>query len=219
MDAPADVIDNVSVADGLSAKVITGSSVDLVGCFRCLGAAAQGHFGAREDDSDSAPVRRTSLIGRRSGSSGTRLGRIRPFGADAASVVDGSTSLAPNAEAATRCASRSNPVCGDLDSGIWALGVAWPATLGRRRTSTVNVGTLRLNVVLDTACRPADSSLGDDHARQKRSKAIGDYLGGDKPSRSPARIALVFGQIRLRRRVAPARRQRRCALIVGMQAS
>jgi hypothetical protein len=118
-----------------------------------------GRFGAREGGADSAGVGAASRSRRRSDSSETRLGRIRPFGGDATSTGDGSAFLAPNAAADARRHSRSNPACGDLVSDDSASGFELVASLGRRRTSTVNEGTARLNVVLDTARRWADSSL------------------------------------------------------------
>jgi hypothetical protein len=83
-------------------------------------------------------------------SSTTRLGRIRPFGAEeAASGRACSGSLDSNTASAARCVSRSNadrtgavsnsrPFVGELD-----------ARLGCRRTSTVNDGVLRFNLSLD----------------------------------------------------------------------
>ncbi len=88
-------------------------------------------LGAGEGGADSASVRAASRSIRRNGSSGTRLGRIRPFGADATSTGDGSTS-APNATAEAPCDFRSNPACGDLVSDDGARGPErrrqpWPA--------------------------------------------------------------------------------------------
>jgi hypothetical protein len=119
---------------------------------------AGGRFGACEGGSNSAVVSAASRSVRRNDSSGTRLGRIRPFGDDATSVGDGSAFFASKAAAATPCDARSNPACGNLVSDDCASGFDVVASLGRRRTSTVNKGTARLNVVLDTAHRSADSS-------------------------------------------------------------
>src|SRR5271167_27372 len=97
-----------------------------------------GRFGAREGGANSAANTGASGSGRHNDSSGTRLGRIRPLGDDAAtSTGDGSTFFASSAAAATRCDSRSNPACGDLVSDDCASGLN-VASLGRRRTSTVN---------------------------------------------------------------------------------
>ena len=76
---------------------------------------------------------------------------MRPFGDDATSVGGGSACFAANAVAATRCDARSNPARGDWISDDGASGFDLVARFGRRRTSTVNEGTARLNVVLDTA--------------------------------------------------------------------
>ena len=65
------------------------------------------------------------------------------------------------------------------------------ASLGRRRTSTVNEGTARLNVVLDTAHRSADSSRRRRPCEAKRNKAIGDYRG-DKLAISAAPVLVLF---------------------------
>jgi hypothetical protein len=66
--------------------------------------------------------------------------------------------FASNAPAAARCDSLSNATCGDLVSEDCTFGLEVVASLDRRRTSTVNDGTARLNVVLDTAYGSADSS-------------------------------------------------------------
>ena len=145
-------------------------------------------FGAREGGSNSAVVSAESRSGRRNDSSGTRLGRIRPLGDDSTSTGDGSTFFASKAAAATRCDSRSNPACGDLVSDNCTCGFEVIASLGRRRTSTVNEGTARLNVVLDTAHRRADSSRRRRPCEAKRNKAIGDYRG-DKRAISAAPVA------------------------------
>jgi hypothetical protein len=139
-------------------------------------------FGAHEGESNSAVVSAASRSGRRNDSSGTRLGRIRPFGDHATSTGDGSTFFASNAAAATRCDARSNPACGDLASDDCASGFDAVARLGRRRTSTVNEGTARLNVALDTAHRSADSSRRRQACDAKRNKAIGDYRGNKRAS-------------------------------------
>ena len=93
----------------------------------------------------------------RKDSSGTRLGRIRPFGVDATSTRDGSAFLARNGAAEARCGSRSNRACVDLVSDDCASGFDAVASLGRRRTSTMNEGTARLTVFLDAACRSVNS--------------------------------------------------------------
>ena len=115
-------------------------------------------LGAGEGGADSASVGAASRSTRRNGSSGTRLGRIRPLGADATSTGDGSTSP-PNATAEAPCDFRSNPTCGDLVSDDGARGPNVVASLGRRRISTVNEGTARLNVFPDTADGWADFVL------------------------------------------------------------
>jgi hypothetical protein len=101
---------------------------------------------------------------------------------------DGSVLFAANAAAATRCDSRSNAACGGLVSGDCASGFDAAASLGRPRTSIVNEGTARLNVVLATAHRSADSSRRRRPCEAKRNKAIGDYRR-DKPAISGALVA------------------------------
>ena len=137
-----------------------------------------GRFGAREGGSDSAAVGAAC-----SDSSGTRLGRIRPLGGDAAATGDGSTFLASKAAAATRYDSRSNPACRDLISDDCTCGFEVIASLGRRRTSTVKEGTARLNVVLDIAHDSVESSRRRRPCEAKRNKAIGDYRETNGPSR------------------------------------
>src|SRR5271166_6857075 len=61
------------------------------------------------------------------------------------------------------------------------FGLEVVASLDRRRTSTVNDGTARLNVVLDTAYDSADSSRPWRPCEAMRSKAIADYCGGEQP--------------------------------------
>ena len=127
-----------------------------------------------------------SLIMRRlgsrrlSGSAATRLGRIRPFGAEA-STGDWAAFFAPIAAASARCDSRSNAAGGGLVSSDCTVGLEAAASLGRRRTSTVNDGTMRLNVVLDSARGSADSSCRRRPSEAMQSKAIGDYCGGEPP--------------------------------------
>lgn len=135
-----------------------------------------GRFGAREGGSDFVGVGAASRRRQRNDLSGTRLGRMRPFGDDATSVGDGTAFSASNAGAATRCDARSNPARGDLASDNCASGFDVVGRLGRRRTSTVNEGTACLNVVLDTAHRSADLSCRRP-CEAKRNKAIGDYRG------------------------------------------
>jgi hypothetical protein len=62
-----------------------------------------------------------------------------------------------------------------LPAGAWSRSIGTSgfevvASLGRRRTSTVNEGTARLNVVLDTADRTADSSRRSRPCEAKRNK-------------------------------------------------
>ena len=140
---------------------------------------------------NSAVVSAASWSVRSNDSSGTRLGRIRPFGVDATSIGDGSTSLAPNAAAKGRCDARSNPASGDLVSDDCASGFGAVASLGRRRTSTVNEGTARLNVVLDTAHVSADSSRRRRPCEAKRNHAIGDYWGDKRAISGDERARLV----------------------------
>ena len=83
---------------------------------------------------------------------------FRPFGVDATSTRDGSAFLARNGAAEARCGSRSNRACVDLVSDDCASGFDAVASLGRRRTSTMNEGTARLTVFLDAACRSVDLS-------------------------------------------------------------
>ena len=125
---------------------------------------------------NSAVVSAASRSGRCNGSSGTRLGRIRPSGDDATSVGDGSTFFAANAAAEARCDSRSIAPCGGLVSDDCGSGFD-VASLGRRRTSTVNEGAARLNLVLDTAHRSAHSSRRRRPCEAKRNKAIGGHCG------------------------------------------
>jgi hypothetical protein len=83
-------------------------------------------------------------------SSTTRLGRIRPFGADgAASGRDGSGSLDSNTASAARCVSRSNADRTGAVSNSRPFVVELDARLGCRRTSTVNDGVLRFNFALN----------------------------------------------------------------------
>jgi len=134
-----DAVDNLSANGALSPD----EKVEFDVWSLPFDARADGRFGAREGGSDSAVVSATSRSGRRNGSSGTRLGRIRPFGDDTTSVGDGSTFFTPDAAAEARCDSRSNAPCGGLVSDDCAFGFD-EASLGRRRTSTVNEGTARL---------------------------------------------------------------------------
>jgi len=127
-------------------------------------------FGAREGTSDSAAGTGISLSRKYSGSSGARLGSIRPLGGDApTSLADASTFFASNAAAATRCDSRSNPAGGDLVSDDCASEFDVVARRGRRRTSTLNEGTARLNVILDSAHRWLIRLAEDDLASQSGS--------------------------------------------------
>ena len=94
---------------------------------------------------------------------------MRPFGVDAATVGDGSTFFVSNAGAATQCDARSNPARGDLASDNGPSGFDVVARFGRRRTSTVNEGTARLNVILDTLTIRL-IRLAEDLARQSATK-------------------------------------------------
>jgi len=152
-----------------------------------------GRFGAREGGANSAADTGASGSGRHNDSSGTRLGRIWPLGDDAAtSTGDGSTFFASSAAAATRCDSRSNTPGGRLVSDDCASGLNVVASLGRRRTSTVNEGTARLNDVLATAHRGADSSRRRRPCEAKRNKAIGTHCGGDKRAVAAAPVLVLF---------------------------
>ena len=110
-----------------------------------------GRFGAVEAGIDSVADNEASRSGRLSGSSATRLGRIRPFGAET-STGGWAAFFAPIAAASAGCDSRSNAAGGLFVSSDCTVGLEAAASLGRRRTSTVNDGTMRLNVALDS-CR------------------------------------------------------------------
>jgi len=133
-----------------------------------------GRFGALEVGSDSVADNAASRSRRASGSSATRLGRIRPFGAGT-SREGWSVFFAPIAAASAGCDSGSNATGGGLVSSDRTFGLEVAASLGRRRTSTVNDGTVRLNVVLDTPGGSADSSRPRRPCEAKHSKAIGNY--------------------------------------------
>ena len=62
--------------------------------------------------------------------------------------------------------SRSNATCGGFVSEDCTFGLDVAASLERRRTSIVNDGTARLNVVLDTAYGSAIRFAQGDFARQ-----------------------------------------------------
>jgi hypothetical protein len=152
-----------------------------------------GRFGTRERGADSAGVGAASRSMRRNDSSRTRLGRIRPLGVDDTPTRDGSAASMPNAAAKARCDPRS-AACGGLVSDDCASGFDAVASLGRRRTSTVNEGTARLNVVLAAAQRSADSSRRRGPCEAKRSNAIGDQHepgGADRRLHEKPREACV----------------------------
>ena len=133
-----------------------------------------GRLSGIEVGPDSAADKEASRSRRPSGLSATRLGRIRPFGYDAATSTSGcSTFFASNAAAAARWDSRSKAAREGLVSDDCTLGLEGVGSLGRRRTSTMNGGTARLNVVLDTAHGSADSPRPKRPCEAKRSKAIG----------------------------------------------
>ena len=75
---------------------------------------------------------------------------------------------------------RSNPARGDWISDDSASGFD-VASRGRRRTSTVNEGTARLTVFLDTTHCSADSSRPRRPCEAKRNKAIGGSRGNKGP--------------------------------------
>ena len=76
--------------------------------------------------------------------------------------------------------SRSNATCGGFVSEDCTFGLDVAASLDRRRTSIVNDGTARLNVVLDTAYGSANSFRPRRLCEAMRSKAIADYCGGEQ---------------------------------------
>jgi len=87
-------------------------------------------------------------------SSTTRLGRIRPLGgAGAASARGRSGSFDSNTASAARCVSRSNADRTGAVSNRRPFALELEERLGCRRTSTVNEGVLRLNLVLDGSPR------------------------------------------------------------------
>jgi hypothetical protein len=148
---------------------------DLAACSPCFAARTDGRFGTRGGGSDSAVDTRASSRRRSRGSSGTRLGRIRPVGRDVAtSTGEGSVFCASNAAAAARCDSGSNAAFEGWVSDDCAFGFEVVASLGRRRTSTVNDGTTRLNVALATAHCSADSSRRRRSCEAESNKATGD---------------------------------------------
>ena len=77
--------------------------------------------------------------------------------------------------------SRSNATCGGFVSEDCTFGLDVAASLDRRRTSIVNDGTARLNVVLDTAYGSANSFRPRRLCEAMHSKAIADYCGGEQP--------------------------------------
>jgi hypothetical protein len=98
--------------------------------------------------------------------------------------------FAPNTAAAARSDARSNPAGADLVSDDCTSGFEVVASLGRRRTSTVNEGIARLNIVLATFTVPLIRHPKTS-CEAKRNNAIAatiagnnlDQLGGP---RSPA---------------------------------
>ena len=165
-------------------------------------------FGAREGGSNSAVASAQSRSGRRDGSSAMRLGRIRRIGCDAPNI-NGELYPPPSPRTPQprhNADSRSNAPCRGLFSDDCASGFDLVASLGRRRTSTVNEGTARLNVVLDTAHRSADSSSRGRPCEAKRNKAIGDYRRDKRPpgrarrpnrevAREPLKRRLLHGNV------------------------
>ena len=133
----------------------------------------------------------TSSSKRCCGSRGTRLGRIRPVGCDAATSTTGKrfAPCAPNAATAARCDARSNAAGAGLVADDGAFGFEVVASLGRRRTSTVNEGTTRLNLVLPTAQRSADSCRRRRPRGAKRNNAIDGHCGTNRPSLEPVTAA------------------------------
>ena len=96
--------------------------------------------------------------------------------------------------------SRSNAACGGLVSDDCKFGLGVVASLGRRRTSTVNDGTARLNVVLDTAYSSAESARPKRPCEAMPSKAIADHLAERRQScqqRPPTLQPTAYGQGRV----------------------
>ena len=143
------MVDNLSPANGgfLSDENL-GFRGDLDAWSPCFRARTDGRFGVREGRSESVAGTGASSSRRCRGSSGTRLGRIRPRGRDGAPSTGERSIFAPNAAAAAPDDSRSNAACAGLVSDDCTSGFEVVASLGRRRTSTVNEGIARLTIVL-----------------------------------------------------------------------
>ena len=100
----------------------------------------------------------------------------RPFGDDATSAGNRSPSSQRTPQPRHGATLDQTLLAGACSRTIRASGFD-VASLGRRRTSTVNEGAARLNVVLDTAHRSADSSRRRRPCEAKRNKAIGGHCG------------------------------------------
>ena len=165
------MLDDLSANGAFSSDEKLELHGDLDACSPCFAARTDGRFGTR--GGNSAVDTRASSHRRSRGSSGTRLGRIRPVGRDVAtSTGEGSVFCASNAAAAARCDSGSNAVFEGWVSDDCAFWFEVVASLGRRRTSTVNEGTARLNVVLATAHCSEDSSRRRRSCEAESNKAI-----------------------------------------------
>ena len=147
-DVRRDLVDGLSANGAFSSDEKIELCGDLDACSPCFAARAAGRFGARKGGSESAAETGALSSRRCHGSSGTRLGRIRPLGCDAATTDEPSICCDANAAAAARCGSGSNAAFEGWVSDDIPFWFEVVASLGRRRTSTVNDGTARLNVVL-----------------------------------------------------------------------
>lgn len=173
-------------------------------CSHCRCARTDGRSGVREGGSRSAASAGASSSRRCRSSSGSRLGRIRPLGCNAAtSTGEASSFLAPNVAAAARCDALLNAACGGLVSDNCASGLAVVASLGRRRTSTVNEGTARLNVVLPTAHRSCDSCRRRRPSAAKRDKAMDGHCGNKPPIPAAGTTRISSQRARFRRLIKP----------------
>jgi hypothetical protein len=170
------LVDSLSANGACSSDEKLEFRGDFDACSFLFDVRTAGRFGGREGGSESAADTGASSS-RCRGSSGTRLGRIRPFEADATATGDGSAFCAPDVAAATGGDSRLSPARGGLLSRDSASGLNVVARLDRRRTSTVNEGNARLNVVLATAHRSADSSPRGRPCEARPNNARGDHLG------------------------------------------
>jgi hypothetical protein len=178
------LLDDLSANGAFSSDEKLELHGDLDACSPCFAARTDGRFGTRGGGSDSAVDTRASSHRRSRGSSGTRLGRIRPVGRDVAtSTGEGSVFCASNAAAAARCDSGSNAVFEGWVSDDCAFWFEVVASLGRRRTSTVNDGTARLNVVLAIVHYSADSSRRGRSCEAWCSNAIGHHCATNWPPR------------------------------------